>query len=261
MNVEPLLYALAEHPSQLNATFARAAFDAHKFVFDATRLSQNVLNGAYHHCVDLLERDLFQFPFDNVLFQIKQFSHGDIHTNYVSASKGVDTIFIRQWHRIDGRLALNPAVLTMNRESGSWLVTVAQYEGAQWEALEDAPYGHDCEMWLDVASPPIWMMYAAIGLLGAEGVTAQKCEPSRKLNKDRHAKGRLGFHAHSEITLTPLAQKRVASLGDGKGVSPICHWRRGHLRTLAEDKRVLVRPCIVNADGNEPERRKYRVSV
>lgn len=259
VNVEPLLYALKDFPSDLNATFARSVYGAHKFVFDATQLPANVIDGAYHHCVELLERNLFQMPFDNVLFQIKQFGRGEIHTNYVLASRGADTIYIRQWHRIGGVLTLNPAVLCMDRDSGGWLVKVINFEPVQMRAIASVTYGHDQEMWLDVASPPIWMMYAAIGLLGAEGVTSAARTPSARLNKDRERKGRLPSHPYSEIVLTPLAQRNVSRCGEGKGPSPITHWRRGHLRTLDDARRVTVRPCIVNADAGEPAKRQYRV--
>lgn len=263
MDIEHLLDALAEYPSDFNFRSGRWLWSAHKFFFDETKIPESVLFGSFEHCAQLLERDLFQLPFDRVLFQIRQkFSRGEITDSFVATWRDENVLYFRQWQRVAGRTYLNPVILKMVRcERDGWKVTVENVERLQWNQMRDVLAGHEIDVWVKPAKPPIWGVMSALGLINTEGIQIVQHSVSSKLNADRKRKGRVPIQDHSEIVIAPFAARRLKQQGEGKGTSPSMHWRRGHLRTLAENFRVMVRPCVVNGDGSHPECKGYRVRV
>lgn len=68
-----------------------------------------------------------------------------------------------------------------------------------------------------------------------------------RLNKAREKKGRLPIGAKIFVSFA----KTLPNVRGGTHASPVPHWRRGHLRTLADGRVVPVSPTIVAWVGGE----------
>jgi Ser-tRNA(Ala) deacylase AlaX len=91
-----------------------------------------------------------------------------------------------------------------------------------------------------------------VGLLSAKGIERESVTPKEKVNQKRIAQGRAPFSAYTVIRLSKYRTAKGIPHG-GTHVSPIPHFRRGHVRTLETDRKVIVRPCFVMADpGSMP---------
>lgn len=98
----------------------------------------------------------------------------------------------------------------------------------------------------------ITMFALLVGALGCRGasITAPKVAP-RWLNAERAKKGKPPIISYHTLAID-LAQARlpgIRSVG-GSHASPRLHWRRGHIRNLANGKVSIVSPCLVGS----PER-------
>ena len=78
-----------------------------------------------------------------------------------------------------------------------------------------------------------------------------------KLNRRRHLRRRPAIR--SQIVIDLRTEKNFTGaewpVGGGWTVKP--HWRRGHLRTLSDGRRVPIPPCWVNMEEGIPVKPEY----
>jgi len=81
---------------------------------------------------------------------------------------------------------------------------------------------------------------------------------AEKLNKRRAKRGKPPLKDYIQIQMRPEYRKALSA---GEGIAKTPHWRRGHVRTLADGRKVPVKPCMVNFRGEDIEPKEYRVTV
>lgn len=85
----------------------------------------------------------------------------------------------------------------------------------------------------------------ALVCLAAKGIKLEQATPSRVINKLRKAKGKPPQAEHHIVVIDPERILREPRNEHGTHASPRMHWRRGHIRTLADGRKVQVHACIV----------------
>ncbi|GAA5666010.1 hypothetical protein Brsp07_04519 [Brucella sp. NBRC 14130] len=101
---------------------------------------------------------------------------------------------------------------------------------------------------------------ALMGALATpQAIRSEQPAPDR-LNKQRASKGKTPIGP--VIVIDVRASKQAASMRKGEGgwiVRP--HWRRGHLRHLADGRVIPIPPCCVNMEDGIPVKPEYVVKV
>ena len=85
--------------------------------------------------------------------------------------------------------------------------------------------------------------------------------PDVKLNKARAKRGRFPLKEHSIVTIVP---NRFITAGPDQGgthASPRLHWRRSHLRTLADGKKIIIPRHLVGRRELGEITSEYRVKL
>lgn len=102
-------------------------------------------------------------------------------------------------------------------------------------------------MWLnkvyindDMLSDIISRLVCIIAFLNCKGIEEKVVDPTNKNNK-RIKMGKKILHKYTIIRIDPKF-KTSKSNGGGLHNSPRPHWRRGHIRTLSDNRKVIVRP-------------------
>lgn len=89
----------------------------------------------------------------------------------------------------------------------------------------------------------------AMMLMNTKYVEKIDCVIPEKLNKSRARRGKPILRDYSIIKIN---QKYLERSQDGEShASPKPHWRRGHIRTLQDGRKIPVQPCLVNFDGKD----------
>lgn len=90
-------------------------------------------------------------------------------------------------------------------------------------------------------------VFSFLMLLNSKYVEKRETQIAAKLNKKRGKKGKQPL-----ISYINLNVKRYDSLSTGAGTTVKPHWRRGHVRTLQDGRKIPVKPCLVNFIGDDP---------
>ncbi|MFA1677230.1 hypothetical protein ACDY97_32140 [Rhizobium mongolense] len=92
---------------------------------------------------------------------------------------------------------------------------------------------------------------ALLGALSTKQAIRRDEPAPDRLNKQRERKGRPPIRSMIVIDVRVNHMARPQHQGSsGRTVPP--HWRRGHVRTLADGRIIPVEPCWVNANGDLP---------
>jgi hypothetical protein len=103
---------------------------------------------------------------------------------------------------------------------------------------------------------------AVVALIGALGTPlARRCEEPapEKLNRQRLLKGRPEIRSQILIDLRPSHNLPSSEHGPHGGWTVKPHWRRGHVRTLGDGRRIPIPPCCVNMEAGVPVKPEYMV--
>jgi hypothetical protein len=103
-------------------------------------------------------------------------------------------------------------------------------------------------------------VYALLGALGTPKAWRRTDPAPDKLNRARRLRGKPEIRSQIIIDLTP-EKNLVRPPGSKGGWSVKPHWRRGHVRTLADGRRVPIPPACVNMDEAIPVRPEYLVQA
>lgn len=212
-----------------------------KFVFDSTPELYLA-----EFSIDMVKEGLFQLPFNECYFQWE----GDDGIYCMFAISNASELEI-----IGDKVLIFPT--RYNKEHGRWeytlpislivsnLKTLIISRGTldiTGTCGKDA-YATENEKFYEKY---IRELFACTTILATRGVTRTVVSVgSAQTNRKR---ARKGFPPLPTYTVVGTQNLRSTRGEGGTHASPRPHFRRGHVRTLAEGKQTLVRPCIVMAE-------------
>jgi hypothetical protein len=133
------------------------------------------------------------------------------------------------------------------------------------------PDATDCDHWdanpdegltADQQSKTMSIAYqfcvSALAALSSKGPHIRTQPAPEKLNKQRAKKGKLPIFEYHIVEIPRWARERAEAQG-GTHASPRLHWRRGHVRRLAGERRTLVRAALVGVAENGFINKDYAV--
>lgn len=92
-------------------------------------------------------------------------------------------------------------------------------------------------------------------MLGSRSTETQVDQPGKFANRKRREKGLRPLPAVTTVRVVPRwIVERLRAEGEDIHASPRMHWRRSHLRTLSEGRRIVIPRCLVGfkaLDGSE----------
>lgn len=95
--------------------------------------------------------------------------------------------------------------------------------------------------------------------LATDGIEVRKIEAPIALNKKRARKGKAPLRDYHVLRLSAATEKESRELG-GTHASPRIHFRRGHIRTLADGRELWIKSTIVGLKtGDDWVRKEYKV--
>ena len=224
-----------DHPLRLDEHITwhhHHAQNAAKFIF------VNVpVNAVYDFGVELLKNNLLRLPFPSCYFQVAvKFMDGDVQIGYFATDDMVgdhSSISILPMS-VDG--IGTPTLL----KDG-----VLRYATAAGPAT---PY---------VAA----VVIALLAFLNTKGTQLERVVPKESVNTKRKQQGKRPLPEYAVVRIDPEIVKRYASSQGGTHSSPRPHLRRGHVRRLDEERKTIVRPSFVNANGSLIPPPRYRVET
>jgi hypothetical protein len=101
-----------------------------------------------------------------------------------------------------------------------------------------------------------------VAMLSSREIEQKIIPAPAKLNRQRAKKGRLPIGERRIIRLRPGFVASGGSIkGDGSRASPRMHWRRGHMRRLADGRIIPIPPTLINAaEGVEIRPKDYVIN-
>lgn len=103
-------------------------------------------------------------------------------------------------------------------------------------------------------------MACAIEVFSCTNVVAVDHPPPKFINAKRIKKGKVPFFSYKTLHITGEASESGESAG-GTHASPRLHLRRGHIRKLADGRRVWVRHCLVGDKSKGFVAHDYKVRL
>jgi hypothetical protein len=97
----------------------------------------------------------------------------------------------------------------------------------------------------------VMTLVQACAVINCQNVASLDVPAPAALNKKRLAKGKVPFFSYKVLQLSDDLKPLPGAAQGGTHASPRMHLRRGHLRSLDSDRRVWVRPAIVNAGSDK----------
>jgi hypothetical protein len=97
----------------------------------------------------------------------------------------------------------------------------------------------------------LYLVQMGVAMLSCKGVVTDRIDVPPAVNAKRRRMGRPELFSHTLIKVhaTVRACSEVVGADGRTHASPRPHFRRGHIRHLSEDKKVLVKPCFIRATG------------
>lgn len=141
------------------------------------------------------------------------------------------------------------------------------------------PFGGAAEFWqeagetkeaaLEIAGPFSELIIYLLVMLSSQSTSTEVKKVDAALNKSRVRKGRAPLPSYRIVNVIPhrVAADIRRELGGPEGglvrASPRLHWRRSHIRTLQDGRRIPVARSLIGykaADGREFVDHEYRVT-
>lgn len=125
------------------------------------------------------------------------------------------------------------------------------YPGGAPTRLEDS------ELWTLLRYTEI---AAAIEVFSCSNVIMVEHEPPKLINEKRKRKGKLPFFSYRTLHITGETPEK-STIEKGTHASPRLHLRRGHIRRLADGRRVWVTACLVGDKSKGFASHDYKVAL
>jgi hypothetical protein len=104
-----------------------------------------------------------------------------------------------------------------------------------------------------------WAVAALIGALGTPKAKRSVEPAPEKLNRQRQHTGRPAIRSQIVIDLRPAQNVSPSDKSRHGGWTVRPHWRRGHIRSLADGRLVPIPPCCVNMEDGIPVKPEYMI--
>ena len=195
-----------------------------KFVFE-----QYPPDGMLEFGLQLVQHDAFHLPFPSCYFE----------WTYMGNTQGVLS------HEADGRLT----VVTVGTQDGKWGCGIP-LRGSLEAIADNVRKGNLVQDKVDDGIPAKAIetaynnLFSCCALISSKGIERDVVEPTARINERRAKLNRQPLPTYTVIRMS--RSKRES--GAGTHASPSPHFRRGHVRRIAEDKLTVVRPHFVMAD-------------
>jgi hypothetical protein len=105
------------------------------------------------------------------------------------------------------------------------------------------------------------IFFSMCAILNAEGVETRVVAAPARLNKKRARQGKPLIGDIHEVTIRFGGKRYLPSGAPKGGGSRRMHWRRGHIRRLADGRVTNVRPALIGVVASEPVPQKPRYVV
>lgn len=229
------LYRLVEEEFSLPEGYFEESMNSAKFVF-----TEHPLQALEDFAIELIKEDLFRLPFDNCYFEWMY--KGNVCSILAQHLSGdYERVGVWTADTLDGKWGSAPP--------GRFNLTKLREHLVGGGTLEDYPLLGD-EKYDKVYRSVMCEVLSCVALLASKGIE-REAVPPEELNLKRVAQGRAPFPTYTIIHLSRYRAAR--GIPHGTHASPIPHFRRGHVRTLSPDRKVIVRPHFVMADpGSMP---------
>lgn len=233
------------------------------FYFESVDMSEELLVTA----LEFYQEGLLILPFPACHFVTKRVS---INFEKVK-SKGDDEIL--------GTLIQDPdtkeiCVVTYGRapDKKDWLPIVFTFVNKQSLSLHDTVHkqihcfgssklsDEDKTEFFGVAKNQAIIFLTAALLRGMPHTRKEKIEIPDKLQKARARNRKPYLNPFIRVSLREDIQQSMDGQSHARGYKVKPHWRRGHIRTMNDGRKIAVQPCLVNWDGEaEIQKKAYKV--
>jgi hypothetical protein len=232
---------------------------SHKFDFSGWPSDSMVLSDVLKETgMEMLDAGLAQLPFPNVVFCRRSPAMPGIGVHEFVA-------LLSYWH--DFKNDSDASVIGCRAfqrvvDRTPWMFsgfTMIFPDRNDWEQWYDDPDGllTDREQ-----TTLIGMAYqlpvSGLAALSSRGPEVRTQPAPAKLNRQRARRGKLPIFEYHIVDIPRWAREKAEAQG-GTHASPRLHWRRGHVRRLAAERKTLVRACLVGAAENGFINKDYAV--
>lgn len=203
--------------------------------------------------VDYSRHDLFSLPFPEVYFEGKR--HSSSGTRFLFCCIAADTrADLRPW-RVKPKTTNGIVVRAFFAETGrgDWVdsgvsrVLEPKDEPALACVEIDDPLGvfGSIEPMRHLMIKTTQLLFCGTVALSATAVKCELVQQPARLNKARARAGKSPISDHRVVIIGGVsASGRIVGPGLTRA-SPRMHWRRGHVRILAPDRKIKIPPCLV----------------
>lgn len=220
--------------------------------FDFGHISDGTLFDAFEVAEDFMNERLVRPPYPEAIFKYKS---DEQLADVLFYMLGYDDKMVVQMHAVAGSIVTEPMLYFQINYDPAKAV-------AGWNINPKLP------SWLNAhntADDILRVFYGLWMILNTSGVEVHRHIPDAKLQARRAKDGKPPATAYTTVNAkryVDAADEAARMEKHGKSTSPRPHLRRGHIRRLTDDRKVMVRPCIINAkDGMPMPRAGYRVET
>lgn len=96
-------------------------------------------------------------------------------------------------------------------------------------------------------------------VMGTKHAALEHVPAPERLNAQRADKGRPPLFEYRILTIDMASAERAE--GEGTHASPRLHWRRGHVRSLEDGRKIAIKPCLVGVADRGVISKDYRVAA
>lgn len=91
----------------------------------------------------------------------------------------------------------------------------------------------------------VYTLASAVEVFSCSNVVQVEHKPPKFINQKRLAKGKVPFFTYRTLHITGDEAPRAGTVATGTKASPRLHLRRGHIRRLADGRRIWIRAMLV----------------
>jgi len=239
--------------------------DTHVFYSDNDFIDRNLTATGY----EFFDEGILDLPFDQCMFVMEnlyEVPRGECHRGAVlvsrvdedikelgllhnsSSIKTPDFVFAEFPEVLMGAY---PYIGYLYRKSG-----IYNFEGEELRASFIAWNPAYKNLFEKSSQCAVAAVITTLMLMATKNVKKEKIDISEKLQKARSKKKKPPLSGYTVINLDGLMKKNM----DGTHSSPRPHWRRGHIRTLQNGRKIPIPPTLINAELGEAKPNTYTLN-
>jgi hypothetical protein len=206
---------------------------------------------------DLFDDGVAHLPFPTVY--VEDTLEG-VTTAALAHELATNDLVLEMFCEIDSHWFASPFTIRPTRPDGPTKFK-ADACPASWAPRHIISWSHSQhEWWENTHSSGLHALMVLIGALATPDAIRTPIDPPERLNRKRTARGKTPIPHHTVIDLRPRGPSVTYQAEDGTTrASPRPHWRRSHLRTLPNGRRLRIPPTRVRIDVGIPIPSRYQV--